>query len=262
MRLPRVLRLSLPSLQLSRFALSVVACGVGLAIGLGLHHQRVKRSRRRWPHGVEVRPSRIRGAGEGLFALRTFEAGEELGEYYGQVLSLWQAMNLQNRDYLMGGFGCAPPSGRGWPRRLLPQSRPRHRRPTAGRLNAHVNAHFTLNAAARYVNDNFDKTKLNSRFEKNKAHGSHSPPWRRCLPSSRPLPMLARPHCESRRAHSLRARKRGVPLSSRRGGYGRARKSMPRTATRTGRRGASIRRRASRCYRRARLRPRTFSVAA
>ena len=37
---------------------------------------------------------------------------------------------------------------------------------------------------------------------------------------------------------------------------------MPRTATRTGRRGASIRQRASRCYRRARLLPPTFSVAA
>ena len=38
-------------------------------------------------------------------ATRVFEAGEALGEYYGQVLSLWQAMNLENRDYLMGGFG-------------------------------------------------------------------------------------------------------------------------------------------------------------
>lgn len=64
-----------------------------------------------------------------------------LGEYYGQVLSLWQAMNLENRDYLMGGFG----------------------------LNAHVNAHFALNSSARYVNDNFDQSKLNARFEKNKA---------------------------------------------------------------------------------------------
>ena len=35
---------------------------------------------------------------------RVFEAGKALGEYYGQVLSLWQAMNLENRDYLMGGF--------------------------------------------------------------------------------------------------------------------------------------------------------------
>ena len=124
MRLPRLARLSLPSLQselFSRFALSVIACGVSLAIGLGLHHQRIKRSRRRWPQGVEVRPSRIRGAGEGLFASRTFEAGEELGEYYGQVLSLWQAMNLQNRDYLMGGFGCAAPSEQRQPRCRLPR---------------------------------------------------------------------------------------------------------------------------------------------
>jgi len=83
----------------------------------------------------------VQGAGEGLFATRVFEAGEALGEYYGQVLSLWQAMNLDNRDYLMGGFG----------------------------LNAHVNAHFAVNSPARYVNDNFDSAKLNACFEKNKA---------------------------------------------------------------------------------------------
>lgn len=141
-------------------------------------------------------------------------------------------------------------------------SRPRHRRPIAGRLNAHVNAHFALNAAARYVNDNFDQTQLNSRFEKNKASGAHNPPRHRCLPRAHASPMLARAHGESRRTPPFRARKRGVPLSSRRGGYGRARRSMPRTAKRTGRRGASTRRRASRCYQRARLLPPTFSVAA
>ena len=63
-----------------------------------------------------------------------------LGEYRGQVLSLLQAYKLEDRDYLMGGFG----------------------------LNAHVDARFALDAPARYVNDNFDPTKLNARFEKNK----------------------------------------------------------------------------------------------
>ena len=82
---------------------TLVSCAV---VALAVHYRR-RRSRRRWPQGVEVRPSRVRGAGDGLFATRTFEAGEMLGEYYGQVLSLWQAMNLENRDYLMGGFGCA-----------------------------------------------------------------------------------------------------------------------------------------------------------
>ena len=76
-------------------------------------------------------------------------------------------------------------------RRLLPRRPPP---PTAGRLNAHVNAHFALNAAARYVNDNFDKTKLNSRFEKNKVSGAHSPPRRRYLPRVRALPIFARAH--------------------------------------------------------------------
>ena len=81
---------------------TLVACSV---VAIGLLEYRRRRSRRRWPHGVEVRPSRVQGGGDGLFATRVFEAGEALGEYYGQVLSLWQAMNLDNRDYLMGGFG-------------------------------------------------------------------------------------------------------------------------------------------------------------
>ena len=64
-------------------------------------------ARRRWDHGVEVLPSSIPGAGDGLFVWRDFEEGEVLGEYYGLVLSLLQAYQLENRDYLMGGFGCA-----------------------------------------------------------------------------------------------------------------------------------------------------------
>ena len=94
-----------------------------------------------WPdQGLEVRPSLIAGGGDGLFAARAFGEGEVLGEYRGQVLSLLQAYKLEDRDYLMGGFG----------------------------LNAHVDARFALDAPARYVNDNFDPTKLNARFEKNK----------------------------------------------------------------------------------------------
>ena len=63
--------------------------------------------KRSWSHGVEVRTSLISGGGDGLFASRDFEAGEVLGEYYGRVLSLLQATKLVDRDYLMGGFGCA-----------------------------------------------------------------------------------------------------------------------------------------------------------
>ena len=60
-----------------------------------------------WPdQGLEVRPSLIAGGGDGLFAARAFGEGEVLGEYRGRVLSLHQAHLLENRDYLMGGFGC------------------------------------------------------------------------------------------------------------------------------------------------------------
>ena len=43
-------------------------------------------------------------------AVEVFQApaaivGEALGEYRGRVISLHQAIQLENRDYLMGGFG-------------------------------------------------------------------------------------------------------------------------------------------------------------
>ena len=117
----------------------VVACGT-TAAAIAYYYWWRRRPKRRWAHGVEVRQSRIPAAGDGLFAARRFEAGAVLGEYRGQVLSLLQAYKLEDRDYLMGGFG----------------------------LNAHVDARFALDAPARYVNDNFDPTKLNARFEKNK----------------------------------------------------------------------------------------------
>ena len=91
--------------------------------------------------GVEVRQSRIPDSGNGLFASRDFAPGEPLGEYRGRVLSLLQAHRLEDRDYLMGGFG----------------------------LNSHVDARFALDAPARYVNDHFDKSKLNAEFHKDKA---------------------------------------------------------------------------------------------
>ena len=101
---------------------------------------RRRRVGRRWTHGVEVRPSLITGAGDGLFAARDFAKGEALGDYYGRVLSLLQAYQLEDRDYLMGGFG----------------------------INAHVDAKFALDSPARYVNDNFDPSMLNAHFEKDK----------------------------------------------------------------------------------------------
>ena len=98
-------------------------------------------AKRSWPElGVEVRKSRIPNSGDGLFAARDFAAGELLGEYRGRVLSLLQATRLQDRDYLMGGFG----------------------------INAHVDARFALDATGRYVNDHFEKARLNAHFEKDK----------------------------------------------------------------------------------------------
>ncbi|KAL1511920.1 hypothetical protein AB1Y20_005201 [Prymnesium parvum] len=96
---------------------------------------------RSWPHGVEVRTSRLRGAGLGLFARRDFAPGERLGAYHGRVLSLLQAHLLENRDYLMGGFG----------------------------VNTHVDARFAMSSEGRYVNDNFDPACLNAKFVKDKA---------------------------------------------------------------------------------------------
>lgn len=92
-------------------------------------------------HGVEVRQSRIPNSGDGLFASRDFAAGDALGEYRGRVLTLLQAHRLEDRDYLMGGFG----------------------------INAHVDARFAVDAPARYVNDHFDKSRLNAEFHKDKA---------------------------------------------------------------------------------------------
>ena len=47
-------------------------------------------------------------------------------------------MSVSDRDYVMGGFG----------------------------LNVHVDVSKHKNVLARYINDNFDKSKLNARFAK------------------------------------------------------------------------------------------------
>lgn len=87
---------------------------------------------------VEVRPSSVADAGSGLFALRPFEAGEKVCDYRGKVLSLAQAMRLENRDYLMGGFG----------------------------LNVHVDASEAYSIPGRYVNDSGDVSRINAKFVK------------------------------------------------------------------------------------------------
>ena len=71
---------------------AIVAAGAASILIL-LALRRARRSRRRWPQDVEVRPSLIAGAGDGLFALRDFESGEVLGEYRGQVLSFMEMLS-------------------------------------------------------------------------------------------------------------------------------------------------------------------------
>lgn len=51
---------------------------------------------------VEVRPSLILNAGDGLFAVRDFMEGEVVCEYYGKVLTLLQALRTTDKTYLMG----------------------------------------------------------------------------------------------------------------------------------------------------------------
>ena len=90
---------------------------------------------------LRVAPSTINGAGEGLFATQAIAADETIGFYRGEVLTLREALQLKDRDYLMGGFGP----------------------------NAHVDASKAFAMPGRYVNDSFDASRLNARFYKSKA---------------------------------------------------------------------------------------------
>ena len=90
---------------------------------------------------LRVAPSTIKGAGEGLFATERIAADETIGFYRGEVLTLREAVALKDRDYLMGGFGP----------------------------NAHVDARDAFAMPGRYVNDSFDASRLNARFDKTKA---------------------------------------------------------------------------------------------
>ena len=90
---------------------------------------------------LRVAPSTVKGAGEGLFATQAIAAHETIGFYRGEVLTLREALQLKDRDYLMGGFGP----------------------------NAHVDASKAFAMPGRYVNDSFDASRLNARFDKSKA---------------------------------------------------------------------------------------------
>ena len=89
---------------------------------------------------LRVAPSTIKGAGEGLFTTERIAADETIGFYRGEVLTLREALQLKDRDYLMGGFGP----------------------------NAHVDARNAFAMPGRYVNDAFDASRLNARFDKSR----------------------------------------------------------------------------------------------
>lgn len=126
--------------RISPLHAAATASAVILVLILLRRRRKQSEPSRRWPQGVEARRSCIPNAGDGLYATRHFAEGEVLGEYYGRVLTLYQATRLENRDYLMGGFG----------------------------INAHVDARFALGSAARYVNDHFEPMKRNAHFVKDK----------------------------------------------------------------------------------------------
>jgi len=95
---------------------------------------------RSWPQGVEVRPSLIENAGEGLFAARCFAKGDVLGEYRGVVVSMMQRLKRDDddTDYMMGGWG----------------------------MNTFVDAKDCYEAAGRYVNHAFDPAQRNAYFQR------------------------------------------------------------------------------------------------
>ena len=75
-----------------------------------------------------------------VICCKKIEKGQLICIYRGTKLSFAQVLKLpmSEKDYIMGGFG----------------------------LNVHVDASKHLNVLARYINDNFDKSKINVEFKK------------------------------------------------------------------------------------------------
>lgn len=95
--------------------------------------------------GLAVQRSFIPAAGNGLFALRHFQKGDLLCVYRGTDLSLKDVlkMKLEDKDYVMGGFG----------------------------LNCHLDASSHVDVLARYINDNFmNRKSINTKFVKSKKY--------------------------------------------------------------------------------------------
>ena len=97
---------------------------------------------------VEVKPSLIQGAGNGLFASKRFEEGDVLCKYVGTPLTLAQSMKRTQEEkvYVMGGFG----------------------------LNVRLDAGPHPEVLARFINDHSEESKLNATFVKIKDED----PWK------------------------------------------------------------------------------------
>ena len=93
------------------------------------------------PKYLQVRPSRIEGAGDGLFVRRRIRAGTVMCEYAGTRLSLAQMLRTTDKSYVMGGFG----------------------------LNNHIDGRLHKDFHARYINDHADPEATNARFIKCRA---------------------------------------------------------------------------------------------
>lgn len=85
--------------------------------------------------GLEIRPSTIPHAGQGLFALRSFSSGETLCEYTGDVMTFWQHQRTRDWTYVV-----------------------------ATGKNRFVNGERYPFAKARYINHHFDPEKINAVF--------------------------------------------------------------------------------------------------
>merc|ERR1719291_708583 len=90
--------------------------------------------------GLEVRPSLVPAAGQGLFTTRRFVEGEILCVYSGvsfPSLSASSSQDVAKKDYVMGGFGLYS-----------------------------IDAADCPEVLARYINDHADSSRHNAKFVK------------------------------------------------------------------------------------------------
>lgn len=94
---------------------------------------------REWPtDGLRAAPSLVPNGGLGIFATRAFEPESPICTYHGEELGLAEAIQREQRDYIMGGFG----------------------------FNTYVDAAAAADCPGRYVNSHFDPARINTRFDR------------------------------------------------------------------------------------------------